>query len=62
MNCGPPNCYDFMVYVGPGPWDYNTVCQNAAHDNGYPGWQYEYSCGTSADGQGIDDYCCTGGG
>jgi hypothetical protein len=61
-NCGPPYCYDFMVYVPPGPYDYNVACQGAARDAGYSNWQYEYSCDVQQDGSGWDDYCCSTGG
>ncbi len=61
-NCGPPYCYDFMIYIGPGPWNFNTLCQNAASSMGYPQQQDEYACSTNPDGTGYDVYCCLYGG
>jgi hypothetical protein len=61
-NCGPPYCYDFMIYMGPGPLNYDLACQNAARSYGYPQPQDEYSCSVQVDGSGYDNYCCLYGG
>jgi hypothetical protein len=61
-NCGPPFCYDQMIWLPSGPYNYNQACQNAAREGGSPGWQYEYACDVQPDNGGYDVYCCMYGG
>jgi hypothetical protein len=54
--CGPPYCFDFVIWVQPGPLSYDYACQQAANE------PHEYACDVQPDGDGFDVWCCLNGG